>query len=39
MIHQKHVEDFLARRDLSKCKKPFYETIHILLVESKYDSV
>jgi hypothetical protein len=37
MIHQKLVDDFLATRDLSKCKKPFPETVHILHVGSKYD--
>jgi hypothetical protein len=35
MIHQKLVDDFLARRNLSKYKKPFSETIHILDVGSK----
>ncbi len=36
MIHQKHIDDFLARRNLSKYKKPFFETVHILHVGSKY---
>jgi hypothetical protein len=39
MIHQKLVDDFLARRNLSKCEKPFSETVHILHVGSKYDLV
>jgi hypothetical protein len=38
MIHQKLIDDFLARRNLSQCKKPFSETIHILHVD-KYDLV
>ncbi len=32
MIHQKLLDEFLARRKLSKCKKPFSETVHILQV-------
>jgi hypothetical protein len=39
MIHQTPVDDFLARRNLSKCKKPFSETLHILHLVSKYDLV
>jgi hypothetical protein len=39
MIHQKILNNFLARRNLSKCKKPFSETVHILHVGSKYDLV
>jgi hypothetical protein len=39
MIHQKLIDDFLARRNLSKCKKPFSETVHVLNVGSKYDLV
>jgi hypothetical protein len=39
MIHQKSVDDFIARRKLSKCKKPFSEAIRILHVGSKYDLV
>jgi hypothetical protein len=35
MIHQK-LDDFLARRNLSKCKKTFSQTVHILNVGSKY---
>jgi hypothetical protein len=37
MIHQKLVDDFLTRRNHSKCKKPFSETVHILHLGSKYD--
>jgi hypothetical protein len=39
MIHQKLVDDFLATRNPSKCKKLFSETVHILHVGSKYDLV
>jgi hypothetical protein len=39
MNHQKYVDGFLARRNLSKCEKPFSETVHILHVGSKYDLV
>jgi hypothetical protein len=39
MIHQKLVDDFLTRRNLSKCKKPFSETVHLLHVGSKHDLV
>jgi hypothetical protein len=39
MIHQKLVDDFLTRRNLSKFKKPFYEAIHIFHVGSNYDLV
>jgi hypothetical protein len=39
MIHQKLIDDFLARRNLSKCKKQFSETVYILHVGCKYDLV
>jgi hypothetical protein len=39
MTHQKLADGFLARRNLSKCEKPFSETIHILHVRSKYDMI
>jgi hypothetical protein len=32
MVHDKLVDDFLARRNLSTCKKPFTETVLILNV-------
>ncbi len=32
MIHQKSIDDFLTRRNLSKCKKLFSETVHIFYV-------
>jgi hypothetical protein len=43
MIHQKLddssklIDDYLAKRNLSKCEKPFSEAVHNLHVGSKYD--
>jgi hypothetical protein len=39
MIHQKLVDSFLAIRKLSKRKKSFSKTVHILHVGSKYDLI
>jgi hypothetical protein len=39
MIHQKLIDDFLVIRNLSKCKKQFSKTVHILHLGSKYDLV